>query len=149
MQRTELASLYKATPADGTKVTVCGWAKTVRDSKNIGFISLSDGSCYKPVQIVFQADKLANYAEIAKCGLYTSFEVTGSVVVTPGAKQPFEINADEITVLGPCGGDYPLQKKKMGMDYLHHDPPAPPHQHLQRCVPRARPGGVRPAPVLP
>ena len=85
MQRTELASLYKATPADGTKVTVCGWAKTVRDSKNIGFISLSDGSCYKPVQIVFQADKLANYAEIAKCGLYTSFEVTGSVVVTPGA----------------------------------------------------------------
>ena len=83
MQRTELASLYKAPPADGTKVTVCGWAKTVRDSKNIGFISLSDGSCYKPVQIVFQADKLANYAEIAKCGLYTSFEVTGSVVVTP------------------------------------------------------------------
>ena len=118
MQRTELASLYKATPADGTKVTVCGWAKTVRDSKNIGFISLSDGSCYKPVQIVFQADKLANYAEIAKCGLYTSFEVTGTLVVTPNAKQPFEINADEITVLGPCGGDYPLQKKKMGMDYL-------------------------------
>ena len=118
MQRTELASLYKATPADGTKVTVCGWAKTVRDSKNIGFISLSDGSCYKPVQIVFQADKLANYAEIAKCGLYTSFEVTGTLVLTPNAKQPFEINADEITVLGPCGGDYPLQKKKMGMDYL-------------------------------
>ena len=100
MQRTELVSLYKATPADGSKVTVCGWAKTVRDSKNIGFISLSDGSCYKPVQIVFQADKLANYAEIAKCGLYTSFEVTGTLVVTPGAKQPFEINADEITVRG-------------------------------------------------
>ena len=118
MQRTELASLYTATPADGTKVTVCGWAKTVRDSKNIGFISLSDGSCYKPVQIVFQADKLANYAEIAKCGLYTSFEVTGTLVLTPNAKQPFEINADEITVLGACGGDYPLQKKKMGMDYL-------------------------------
>ena len=118
MQRTELASLYKATPADGTKVTVCGWAKTVRDSKNIGFISLSDGSCYKPVQIVFQADKLANYAEIAKCGLYTSFEVTGTLVVTPGAKQPFEINADEITVLGPCGGDYPLQKKRHTLEYL-------------------------------
>ena len=118
MQRTELASLYTATPADGTKVTVCGWAKTVRDSKNIGFISLSDGSCYKPVQIVFQADKLANYAEIAKCGLYTSFEVTGTLVLTPNAKQPFEINAEEITVLGPCGPEYPLQKKKMSMDYL-------------------------------
>ena len=118
MQRTELAALYKATPADGAKLTVCGWAKTVRDSKNIGFISLSDGSCYKPVQIVFQADKLANYAEIAKCGLYTSFEVTGTLVLTPNAKQPFEINADEIRVLGPCGPEYPLQKKKMGMDYL-------------------------------
>ena len=58
MERVEIASLYKATPADGTKVTVGGWAKTVRDSKKIGFISLADGSCYKPVQIVFQADKL-------------------------------------------------------------------------------------------
>ena len=83
MQRTELAALYTATPADGTKVTVCGWAKTVRDSKQIGFISLTDGSCYKPVQIVFQADKLANYAEIAKCGLYTSFEVTGTDLLVP------------------------------------------------------------------
>ncbi|HBI96240.1 MAG TPA: asparagine--tRNA ligase, partial [Ruminococcaceae bacterium] len=98
--------------------TVCGWAKTVRDSKKIGFISLADGSCYKPVQIVFQADKLENYAEVAKSGLYTSFEVTGTLVLTPNAKQPFEINADTVTVLGTCGSDYPLQKNKMGMDYL-------------------------------
>ena len=118
MERVEIASLYKATPADGTKVTVCGWAKTVRDSKKIGFISLADGSCYKPVQIVFQADKLENYAEVAKSGLYTSFEVTGTLVLTPNAKQPFEINADTVTVLGTCGNDYPLQKNKMGMDYL-------------------------------
>lgn len=83
MERVEIASLYKATPADGSKVTVCGWAKTVRDSKKIGFISLADGSCYKPVQIVFQADKLENYAEVAKSGLYTSFEVTGTLVLTP------------------------------------------------------------------
>ena len=103
MERTEIVSLYRQTPADGTVVTVCGWAKTVRDSKKIGFISLTDGSCYKPVQIVFQADKLENYTEIAKSGLYTSFEVTGRLVLTPQAKQPFEINADQITVLGPCG----------------------------------------------
>ena len=113
MERVEIASLYKATPADGTKVTVCGWAKTVRDSKKIGFISLADGSCYKPVQIVFQADKLENYAEVAKSGLYTSFEVTGTLVLTPNAKQPFEINADTVTVLGTCGSDYPLQKSGM------------------------------------
>lgn len=112
MERVEIASLYKATPADGTKVTVCGWAKTVRDSKKIGFISLADGSCYKPVQIVFQADKLENYAEVAKSGLYTSFEVTGTLVLTPNAKQPFEINADTVTVLGTCGSDYPLQKTR-------------------------------------
>jgi len=118
MQRTELAALYKAAPADGEKVTVCGWAKTVRDSKQIGFISLTDGSCYKPVQIVFQKDKLSNYDEIAHSGLYTSFEVTGTLVLTPQAKQPFEINADEITVLGSCGPDYPLQKKKMSVEYL-------------------------------
>ena len=53
MERIEIAQLYKAAPADGAVVTVCGWAKTVRDSKKIGFISLSDGSCYKPVQVVF------------------------------------------------------------------------------------------------
>ena len=118
MERTEIVSLYRQTPADGTVVTVCGWAKTVRDSKKIGFISLTDGSCYKPVQIVFQADKLDNYTEIAKSGLYTSFEVTGRLVLTPQAKQPFEINADQITVLGPCGPEYPLQKKRMSVEYL-------------------------------
>ncbi len=118
MERIEVASLYKSTPADGTVVTVCGWAKTVRDSKNIGFISLTDGSCYKPVQIVFQADKIANYAEVAKSGLYTSFEITGKLVLTPQAKQPFEINADSITVLGSCGPEYPLQKKRMSVEYL-------------------------------
>ena len=118
MERTEIVSLYRQTPADGAVVTVCGWAKTVRDSKKIGFISLTDGSCYKPVQVVFEADKLANYAEVAKSGLYTSFAVTGRLVLTPQAKQPFEINADEITVLGPCGPAYPLQKKRMSVEYL-------------------------------
>ena len=117
-ERTEIAALYRQTPANGTAVTVCGWAKTVRDSKNIGFISLSDGSCYKPMQVVFQADKLDNYTEVAKSGLYTSFEVEGTIVLTPEAKQPFEVNADTITVLGTCGPEYPLQKKKMSVEYL-------------------------------
>ena len=118
MERVEIASLYKATPADGSKVTVCGWAKTVRDSKKIGFISLADGSCYKPVQIVFQADKLENYAEVAKSGLYTSFEVTGTLVLTPNAKQPFEIKAKQVTVEGTSTPDYPLQPKRHSMEFL-------------------------------
>ena len=108
MERTEIVSLYRQTPADGTVVTVCGWAKTVRDSKKIGFISLTDGSCYKPVQVVFEADKLANYAEVAKSGLYTSFEVTGRLVLTMAAGLPqydFVLACDIYTELS---GEQPL-----------------------------------------
>ena len=61
MERTEIVSLYKNTPADGTVVTVCGWAKNIRDSKNIGFIALSDGGCFKTLQVVLESGKLANY----------------------------------------------------------------------------------------
>ncbi|WP_367924198.1 asparagine--tRNA ligase [uncultured Ruthenibacterium sp.] len=122
MKRTEIRQLYRETPADGAVVTVCGWAKTVRDSKNIGFIELSDGGCFKPLQIVFEAAKLDNYREIAKAGVGTSLQVTGRVVLTPGAKQPFEINADEICVLGTCGPEYPLQKKRHTVEFLRTMP---------------------------
>ena len=122
MQRTEIVSLYKAAPADGTVITVCGWAKTIRDSKNIGFIELSDGSCFKSLQVVFEAEKLANYKEIAKCGVGASFEVTGRLILTPGAKQPFEVNADSITLLGSCPPEYPLQKKRHTMEFLRTMP---------------------------
>ena len=117
MKRTEIRQLYRETPADGAVVTVCGWARTVRDSKNIGFIELSDGGCFKPLQIVFEAAKLDNYREIAKAGVGTSLQVTGRVVLTPGAKQPFEVNADEIRVLGVCGPEYPLQKKRHTVEF--------------------------------
>ena len=102
MKRTEIRALFASAPADGASVTVCGWAKTVRDSKNIGFIELSDGSCFKPLQVVFEAAKLENYKDIAKAGVGTSLVVTGRVVLTPGAKQPLEVNADSIRVLGAC-----------------------------------------------
>ena len=100
---------FASAPADGASVTVCGWAKTVRDSKNIGFIELSDGSCFKPLQVVFEAAKLENYKDIAKAGVGTSLVVTGRVVLTPGP-QPLEVNADSIRVLGACPPEYPLQK---------------------------------------
>ena len=64
MERTEILSLFKNTPADGTEITVCGWAKNIRDSKNIGFIALSDGGCFKTLQVVLEAGKLANYDEV-------------------------------------------------------------------------------------
>ena len=122
MQRIEIANLYKNLPQDGQTVTLCGWAKTIRDSKKIGFIELTDGSCFKSLQVVFQADKLENYTEIAKAGTYTSLEVKGRIVLTPQAKQPFEVNADEITILGSCPSDYPLQKKRHSVEFLRTMP---------------------------
>ena len=122
MQRIEIANLYKNLPQDGQAVTLCGWAKTIRDSKKIGFIELTDGSCFKSLQVVFQADKLENYTEIAKAGTYTSLEVKGRIVLTPQAKQPFEVNADEITILGSCPSDDPLQKKRHSVEFLRTMP---------------------------
>ncbi len=122
MERIRIRELFRATPADGETVTVCGWAKTVRDSKSIGFIELSDGSCFKNLQVVFQADKLDNYKEVAKAGVGTSMQVTGRVVVTPGAKQPFEVNADSVALLDVCPPEYPLQKKRHTLEYLRTMP---------------------------
>lgn len=122
MKRIEISKLYSQLPADNSVVTVEGWAKTVRDSKNIGFIELNDGSSFKGVQIVFEQAKLDNYTEIAKSGVGTAFSVTGKVVLTPNAKQPFEINADEITVIGTCPSEYPLQKKRHTLEYLRTMP---------------------------
>ena len=122
MERIRIRELFRATPAGGEIVTVCGWAKTVRDSKSIGFIELSDGSCFKNLQVVFQADKLENYKEVAKAGVGTSMQVTGRIVVTPGAKQPFEVNADSVTLLDVCPPEYPLQKKRHTLEYLRTMP---------------------------
>lgn len=139
MERTEIVSLFKNTPADGTEITVCGWAKNIRDSKNIGFIALSDGGCFKTLQVVLEAGKLANYDEVIHTGLYSSLRVKGKLVLTPQAKQPFELNADSVEILGDCPADeYPLQKKKMSMEYLRTMPtlrPAPtPSTPLSACV---------------
>jgi len=119
-------------------VTVEGWAKTVRDSKNIGFIELNDGSCFKGVQIVFEQAKIDNYTEIAKSGVGTAFSVTGKVVLTPQAKQPLEINADTITVIGTCPSEYPLQKKRHTVEYLRTMPHLRPRTNLFSAAFRVR-----------
>ena len=122
MKRTIIKSLFAAAPADGTQVTVCGWAKTVRDSKSIGFIELSDGSCFKNLQVVFEAGKLENYKEVAKANVGTSMQITGRVVLTPGAKQPLELNADSVELLNVAPSDYPLQKKRHSVEFLRTMP---------------------------
>ena len=119
MKRTEIKELYAGMEELGGKtVTVCGWARTIRDSKALGFIDLNDGSCFKGVQIVFEADKLPNYKDIAKLNVGSAIVVTGELLLTPEAKQPFEIHASEIIVEGASTPDYPLQKKRHTMEYL-------------------------------
>ncbi len=122
MKRIEIRDLNKkfADFAD-KKITVCGWARTVRDSKNIAFIELNDGA-FKSVQIVLERDKVKNYEDVVKENVGTSFEVVGRVVLTPNAQQPFEINATSVEILGSCDTDYPLQKKRHTAEFLRTIP---------------------------
>ena len=122
MQQDTVYKLYRDTPADGSEVTVRGWARTVQDSKNIGFVELNDGTFFKSVQVVFEQAKLANYEQVAKAGAGTSMTVKGTLVRTPNAKQPFEIGAREIEIEGECPSEYPLQKKRHSVEFLRTIP---------------------------
>ena len=119
MQRTEIISIYNNTKDFSNKsVTVCGWVRTIRDSKSLGFMELNDGSCFKGIQIVFEANKISNFQEIAKLNVGASVIVKGTLLETPEAKQPFEIQAREIEIEGKSTPDYPLQKKRHTLEYL-------------------------------
>ncbi len=118
MTRTKIAALWKDAAAHAGPVTVCGWARTIRDQKAFGFIDLNDGSSFKGVQIVFERAVLDNYDEIAKLNVGAALIVTGTLVLTPEAKQPFEIKAASIAVEGVSAPDYPLQKKRHTVEYL-------------------------------
>ena len=93
-----------------SEVTVRGWIRTNRGSNRFGFVELNDGSFFKSVQVVYEADILDNYAEIAKAPIAAALNVTGTFVLTPDAKQPFEIKAKAIEIEAGSDPDYPLQK---------------------------------------
>ena len=99
------------------KVTVGGWIRSIRDSKTFGFIVVNDGSYFEPLQVVYH-DKMENFDEISRQNVGAAIIVTGTLVATPQAKQPFEIQADEVTVEGASAPDYPLQKKRHSFEYL-------------------------------
>jgi len=101
----------------GKEVTIGGWIRSIRDSKTFGFIVLSDGTFFDPLQIVYH-DTMDNFADISKLNGGTAIIVKGTLVETPQAKQPFEIQAEEIRVEGLSTSDYPLQKKRHGFEYL-------------------------------
>ena len=98
-------------------VTLAGWVRTIRSSKNFGFIELNDGTYFKNVQIVFE-DKLSNFTEIEKATIGSSLKITGKFLLTPNAKQPFEINAEAIEILDVADSDNPIQKKRHTFEFL-------------------------------
>lgn len=118
MKRIEIRELNTSfQQLDGKEVFVCGWVRTIRDSKTFGFIEINDGTFFKNLQVVFD-DSLENFQEIRKLGVGSAIKVKGNVVLTPQAKQPYEVKATSVEVEGACPSDYPLQKKRHSFEFL-------------------------------
>ncbi|MBQ8525907.1 MAG: asparagine--tRNA ligase [Clostridia bacterium] len=100
------------------QVEISGWIRTIRASNAFGFIEVNDGTFFKNVQVVFESEKLSNYKEIAALNVGAAISVTGTLVLTPDAKQPFEIKAECVAIEGMSTPDYPLQKKRHSFEYL-------------------------------
>lgn len=118
MELTSIRSLFREKDEYiGRTVTVGGWLRSVRDSKTFGFLVVNDGTFFEPLQVVY-ADKLENFARISKLNVGAAVIITGKLVATPNAKQPFEIQADEVVIEGESAPEYPLQKKRHSFEYL-------------------------------
>ena len=118
MELISVRDLFKKTDAYvGKEITVGGWVRSIRAGKQFGFIVLNDGTYFTPVQVVY-GDALENFQEISKTNVGAALIVTGTLVATPDAKQPFEIQASCVTVEGASTGDYPLQKKRHSLEFL-------------------------------
>ena len=143
MERMRIAAIFADQEAlSGKEVTVCGWARTIRDMKTFGFIELNDGSCFKNLQVVMSAEELDNYKDIAAQNVGAALIVKGTVVLTPDAKQPLEV------ALHPGGGQVhaglsPAEEASQRGVPAHHPAPPSPHQPVFRHVPRPLRGGLR------
>ncbi len=119
MQRTEIIQIYNDSKAfENKEITVCGWLRTLRDSKVLGFMEINDGSCFKGLQVVFEQNVISNFDEITKLNVGAAVMIKGNLILTPQAKQPFEIHALQIEVEGTSTPEYPLQKKKHSLEFL-------------------------------
>ena len=119
MENTLVKTLYSQAEHDAdVEVEVTGWLKTIRSSKKISFLEINDGSYIKNVQVIMDNNALENSEEIRKAAIYSTIKVVGKVADTPKAKQPFEIQASSITILGSSNSDYPLQKKEHTPEFL-------------------------------
>lgn len=120
MKHTDIVEIFENKALIGTETVVCGWVRTSRESKNMAFIELNDGTSLKHLQIVIDKSQLGDVSDFMKLG--TSLKVTGTAVKSAVAEDSVEINAKEITVLGECPADYPLQKKRHTLEYLRTIP---------------------------
>ena len=118
MEKVLVKNLFKDTKNYiGKDIIIEGWIRTIRDSKNFGFIELNDGSFFYNVQIVF-SNNLSNFEEICKLSISSTIKVEGKFILTENAKQPFEIQAQNIQIESLSENDYPLQKKRHSFEYL-------------------------------
>ena len=120
MKHIDIIDIFKDSAYIDTSVTVCGWVRTSRDSKNMAFLELNDGTSLNHLQVVIDKNVIPDSAEFMKLG--TSLIVTGVVVKSHVAADSVEINAENITVLGVCPPEYPLQKKRHTLEYLRTIP---------------------------
>ena len=138
MELISVRDLFKNTDAyAGKTVTIGGWVRNRRPSKQFGFIVLNDGTYFSPVQVVYN-DTISNFQEISKINIGAALIVTGELVLTPGSKQPFEIQAATIEVEGPSTGDFPLQPKRHTMEFLRTIPHLRPRTNTFQAVFRVR-----------
>jgi asparaginyl-tRNA synthetase len=118
MEKTLVKQIYRETDKFmGKQVEISGWVRTLRASNAFGFIELNDGSFFKNIQIVFESN-INNFKDISKLGTGSAIRVKGVVVKSEGEKQPFEIKADEVEIVGTSDEDFPLQKKRHTFEYL-------------------------------
>ncbi len=134
---TLIHDLFRSTPADGARVTVAGWVRTVRDSKAFAFIELNDGTFFKNLQIVLD-ETVPGFRDMVKVTLGSAIEVTGVLKLTPEAKQPFELKCESMQIVGPAAADYPLQKKRHTVEYLRTQAHLRPRTNLFSAVFRIR-----------
>lgn len=139
MEKTDIKNFYENSKAyENKKVLVAGWVKSARGGKSFGFLDLNDGSSFKGIQVVFDAENLSNFDLVSKLNTGSSVKVSGTLVLTPEARQPFEIHAETVEILSATDSEYPLQKKKMTLEYLREQAYLRPRTNTYSAVFRIR-----------
>ena len=139
MDRVRIAQLFAdADTFGGKQVTVCGWLRSVRDMKQVAFVTINDGSCFKDLQVVLDRKTFEDYDAVCALTLGSALIVKGELALTPEAKQPFELKAASVEVEGTSAGDYPLQKKRTSVEFLRTQQHLRPRTNLFRAVFRVR-----------